>query len=297
MIRVWDRAKAQWMEEKVYGGAFVERCYSTGAGRFLTDRLLASASLSRFYGALQSARFSSGKVPRFIRDFSIPMEEYEEKAFTSFNDFFIRKFRGAARPFAVDARLPAFAEGRYLAFEKVEDSLRFPLKGARVTATELLGNTEDSKAFEGGPLLIARLCPVDYHRFHFPDDGIVEKTYRVPGRFHSVNPVALKGIEGVFRINERQVTILSTQNFGRVAYIEVGALMVGRIVQSHPAAIAGSGPFKRGEEKGYFLFGASTVILLGTPGSFVPDPDLVLRTKEETESFVRLGEGISKASS
>ena len=109
--------------------------------------------------------------------------------------------------------------------------------------------------------MIARLCPVDYHRYHYPDAGRTLAHYPVHGKFHSVNPAALRYSDAIFATNERYVSILDTENFGKLAYIEVGAMMVGKIVQTHPT----DQPFRRGDEKGYFLFGASTVIVLGQP--------------------------------
>ena len=132
---------------------------------------------------------------------------------------------------------------------------------------------------------MARLCPTDYHRFHFPDGGRVLERYSLPGRLHSVNPIALKRRGDIFFTNKRDISILETENFGKLAYIEVGAICVGKIVQSHR-----QGDFRRGEEKGYFLFGGSSVIVMGLPGRWVPSEDVLRHTKEGMETYVRLGD-------
>jgi phosphatidylserine decarboxylase len=170
---------------------------------------------------------------------------------------------------------------------------KVPVKGTALSAGALLENEKWSKVFEGGPLLLARLCPTDYHRFHFPDKGQIIETYSIHGKLHSVNPLALKYKQEIFITNERQVSILDTENFGKLAYIEVGALCVGRIVQTYGTRKH----FYRGEEKGYFLFGGSTVIVLGEPGSWIPDHDLLRQTEQGRETLIRLGEQVAVSNS
>ncbi|MCM2276478.1 MAG: phosphatidylserine decarboxylase [Oligoflexia bacterium] len=296
MIRVWNRAENREDVEQVYGEGLVNWLYGSPSGRHLADHVLSRPFFSAAYGRYQDSRFSRHKILPFIRDFAIPMAEYESAEYGSFNEFFIRKFRPGARPFATDpGRMPAFAEARYLAYEAVSSGSTYPVKGLRLTPAAILGAGEDAgparetaAPFEGGPMLIARLCPTDYHRFHFPDDGEVVNQYRVGGALHSVNPVALRYREDILATNERQVSLLRTRNFGLLAYVEVGALCVGRIVQTYSAK-----DFSRGQEKGYFLFGASTVIVLGERGAWRPDDDLSQRTSVGCETLVRLGQPIA----
>jgi phosphatidylserine decarboxylase len=232
-------------------------------------------------------------IPGFVRSQGIRMEEFEHSEYRSFNDFFVRKFRAGARTFTMDRSvLPAFAEARYLAFSQVTPDLRFPVKGTSMAASPMLAVPReagiDPGRFRGGPLLIARLCPADYHRYHYPDSGRTADTWTVHGRYHSVNPIALAALGDVFVRNERRVAILETDHFGCLAYVEVGALGVGRIVQTHDEAK----PYRRGDEKGMFLFGGSTVMVFGEPGTWAPSADLLERTEEGTETLVRLGEPV-----
>jgi phosphatidylserine decarboxylase len=292
-IRFWDRRARRLDTEKVYGERFVRWTYETSPGRSLTDLILARPWVSQAYGWTQTTRWSSRKVPEFIRKFSIPMEEYERppEGFTSFNSFFIRKFKPGLRPFAQADEFPAPAEARYLAFERVRDEQSFPVKGTYLSAAALVGDEKEARPFRGGPLLLARLCPVDYHRYHYPDDGTTLSQRTLHGPLHSVNPLALKAKGDILSTNERRVSILDTALFGKLAYIEVGALCVGKIVQTHPL----DQPFRRGDEKGYFLFGGSTVIVLGEPGRWYPDADLLEQTQAGRESLVRLGERVASA--
>ncbi len=188
--------------------------------------------------------------------------------------------------------MPAFCEARYLGYKEMNDDVKIPVKGHFLTSSELLQDSKWAKTFEGGPLMIARLCPVDYHRFHFPDDGKILSAYPIAGRFHSVNPIALKEKPDIFITNERFVTILETENFGKLAYIEVGATCVGKIVQSRPL----HGDFKRGEEKGYFLFGGSTVVLLGEKGKWSPSELMLEKTNAGMEVYHQLGSSLAHKS-
>jgi phosphatidylserine decarboxylase len=286
----WHREKKCEEIEQVYGDRFVRWLYETAPGLTLADRLLTKRWFSRLYGIYQASPLSRRKIRPFVDDFKITMEEFEETPYGSFNDFFIRKFKPGKRSFVTAPHLlPAFSEARYLAFERMDENIRFPVKGSLMGAMELLAVESKAGAFMNGPVVIARLAPVDYHRFHYPDDGQTIEEYRVHGNLHSVNPLALKSRGEVFSTNERQVSILKTENFGKLAYIEVGALCVGKIVQSHPPQT----PFKRGDEKGYFLFGASTVILLGQPGAWKPDADILERTARAQETYIKLGERIA----
>ena len=183
----------------------------------------------------------------------------------------------------------AFAEARYFGYEQVHDELRIPVKGNFLTAAKLLGNTKYAGEFEGGPLLLARLCPVDYHRYHYADAGETLENYRIHGKYDSVNPLALKYKQDIFIKNERRVSVVNTENFGKLAYIEVGATCVGKIVQTSDE----KKPHLRGEEKGYFLFGGSTVIVLGEKGRWVPSQDILEHTQKGLETYVQLGDEVA----
>jgi phosphatidylserine decarboxylase len=289
-IPYFNRDTGQIESEKVYGGGAVRFAYSTLIGKAL-GAIISSRCLSRLYGRLQDSAGSRKKIEPFIENFQIPMQHYENPGYKSFNDFFIRRFKPGMRPVVGEKdRLAAFAEARYLAWESIKDEQTFPVKGVHLSATALLGSEEKAKPFIGGPLLIARLCPVDYHRYHYPDDGTTLDSYPIHGSYHSVNPIALEHRSDLFISNERRVSLLQTNHFGKLAFIEVGATMVGKIIQTHDE----SKPFVKGAEKGYFLFGGSTVILIGEPGRWKPDDDLLAKTEEQMEVLIQLGDGIAK---
>lgn len=295
VLRVYNRQTHNIEVEKVYGDKLVSGIYGTPIGRIFSH-LLATSPLSILYGKWQDSQMSAKVIPSFVKDYNINLNDYlpeegltEANPYSTFNNFFIRKFKPEKRQFDKNnAILPAFSEGRYFGHASQKKDLKLPVKGNFLNSKNLLESSTWEKTFLGGPVLISRLCPVDYHRFHFPDDGQVLDQYRIAGEYHSVNPLALKVKPDIFITNERSVSILDTANFGKLAYIEVGAMCVGKIVQSHRAL-----DFKRGDEKGYFLFGGSTVIVLGEPGIWAPSSDIIENTQNGIEVLINLGQEVA----
>jgi phosphatidylserine decarboxylase len=297
-IKYFNRMTGKHEIEKVYGDQFIKFLYRSVAGKSVGG-MFTNKLFSKAYGAFQDLPSSHRKVKPFIEKFNIPIQDYEagtrpcvdpRDSYRSFNEFFIRKFRLGKRSFVSEPnRMAAFAEARYVGFDSIDEKSVYPVKGQYLLAKDLIGNDQISKIFEGGPLMIARLCPVDYHRYHYPDSGKVVEHYPIAGNFDSVNPLALQFKNQIFIQNERYVTILQTENFGRLAYIEVGAICVGKIVQTH----RWNKPFMRGEEKGYFLFGGSTVILIGEKGAWKPSGDITMNTKNGIETYLHLGQEVA----
>ena len=247
-------------------------------------------------GHYQDSKKSLKGLPQFIAQYEINMADYAVESYRSFNEFFIRKFKPGVREFNPAAQVfCAGAEARYLAVENISEDTRFPVKGIQIKLSELLGGKELAQEFIGGTLLIARLCPVDYHRFHFPVAGELISARTIHGSYHSVNPVALEIDPEILFKNERQVAILQNSVFGKVAMIEVGALGVGKIVQT----AYGENPsfpvkFDKGQEKGYFLFGGSTVIWILPPGMLQLDADVVQNSAQGIEIWVPLGDRLGE---
>lgn len=297
-INFYNRVTQSVEREKVYGDKMVEWLYQSNSGKALSH-LICQPAISKLYGALQDTAWSKNKIAPFIKNFNIPMDDYlpetqnTESPYSSFNQFFIRRFKEGKRAFVQNSDdLAAFSEARYLGYNSVHDDESIPVKGIYLKPKHLISNSLWEESFHDGPLLLARLCPVDYHRFHYPDDGIILDDYRVEGLLHSVNPLALKSKQDILITNERHITIVETKNFGKLAYIEVGAICVGKIVQSKPLVKGDS--FKRGQEKGYFLFGGSTVIVIGEKGKWTPSQDILEFTKKGMETYLHLGMSVAK---
>jgi phosphatidylserine decarboxylase len=295
-IRYADLDTGAVHQEAVYGGFWVRLLYGTWLGR-LASSLVAAPPVSRFYGWLQDRPASRRKVAPFIEQFQIQMADFvpeqgrsAESPYSTFNQFFTRRVTDSARPFADAPSFPAPCDARYFAYDALNDAVRVPVKGALFKASALLRNQDWQSYFEDGPGFIARLCPVDYHRFHFPDDGEVLASWRIPGALHSVNPWALAFRQDIFMVNEREVTILETKSFGKLAFIEVGATCVGKIVQTYT-----ENRFERGDEKGMFLFGGSTVIVIGERGRWTIDPAILDNTARGIETYLKMGRALGRA--
>ncbi len=295
-LQYFDRYKSKMVQEKVYGGQAIEWLYSSTVGRML-NKIVTSKWVSKFYGVLQSLPWSRFKIEQFCKDFNIELKEFQPQdgrgrlaPYSSFNQFFIRRWNEGKRHFnSASCEMPAFIEGRYLGYKAISDS-KVPVKGIFVDPLALLANSKWTNMFTGGPLLIGRLAPVDYHRFHFPDAGEILDSWKIHGQLHSVNPIALEAYPELFLKNEREITIIKTKNFGHLAYIEVGAICVGKIVQTHKQTQC-----ERGDEKGYFLFGGSTVIVLGEPGKWEPTKDICQYSLQGIETYIHLGDEVATA--
>lgn len=300
-IQVFNRHQNQMEIEKVYGDGMVKFAYGNPIGR-LFGPIIASKLVSQLYGNAQDSPKSAQKIVPFLKNFNIQINQYKkgsfkenpiETSYKSFNEFFIREFQDGQRTFTPNNHeMGAFAEARYLGHASMTDDLIIPVKGSMLRAMDLIADQALAQDFVCGPLMIARLCPVDYHRYHYPDNGKTLQSFTVPGDLHSVNPLALKFRQDIFIKNERRVSILDTENFGKLAYIEIGATMVGKIVQSFDE----SQPFKKGDEKGYFLFGGSTVVLCGEKGKWTPSDDMLANTNKGIETYIQLGNVVALAS-
>lgn len=298
-IRYIDRISRQEKTEQVYGKAFLEALYgSSWKSRILSMLFLPLFArlkfLSHLYGWFQKSKLSKSKINPFIRMYQIDTSEFLDPldSFQSFNDFFIRKLKPSARPVASGndiAILPA--DGRYLVYENIHATLGFWIKGHKFSLEELLHNSTLAHKYTHGSMVIARLAPVDYHRFHFPTNCMPDEPREIPGPLYSVNPIALKTDIHILSKNKRMITTLQTKNFGTVLYIEVGATNVGSI---HQTFIHGE-PYAKGDEKGYFSFGGSCIILLFEPYQIQFDQDLIDASHRHIEILGHFGQSLGRA--
>lgn len=294
-----DRQTGKKEIEKVYGEKILNLFY----GDRLFSRLLGASFLpiaaknpvlSKIYGRFQKSPKSAKKIIPFIKDFGVDSSEFLESVDTykSFNDFFIRKLKPEARPIAPGENIAVIpADGRYYFYQSIHANTGIIVKGEKLNLEELLQNKELAKEYKNGSMLIARLCPSDYHRFHFPCDCLPGYTDVINGWLYSVNPIAIKKNISIFTKNKRTLCQLMTKNFGKVIYMEVGATNVGSIKETYV-------PFKwqeKGAEKGYFEFGASALIILFPPNTIQFDEDLLKATEEGFEMRCLLGQSLGKA--
>lgn len=289
-LNYWDRYEGKIKEDLIYADWFIKWCYEHPIGKKFLDYIFSKRNFNFLYGLYKNSKFSLSQIQKDIHHYAIDMDLYENGPFKNYSDFFLRKFKKGVRDFNPHSRvMGAFAEGRVLAYEQITAKHQYPVKGSYLSAEKLLNDKELAQEFIGGPLIIIRLCPIDYHHFHFPDNGEVIKSWNVGGVYHSVNVLALKNKGDIFINNERQITLMQTENFGKLAYIEVGAMCVGKIIQED----AKKKVFRKGELKGHFEFGASTVIVLGQKGKWRPSEDILIHSMENRESYIKLGDEIA----
>ena len=265
----------------------LEWIYTHETGRFLMKGLI-NPHISEIGAAFLDSRVSRVLIAWFIRKNKIPMYQYEQKKYRSFNEFFKRKaLPGARRIIRVPERLISPCDGR-LSVYKIEENSRFQIKHTSYSTESLLKNEGLAKRYAGGYAWVFRLCVEDYHRYIYVDDGVKSENVKIPGVLHTVNPVANDSFP-IYKENAREFSLLCSENFGTVLMMEVGAMMVGKIENRHQAARV-----RRGQEKGNFAFGGSTIILLTQKGKAMPDPDIWENSLNGIETKVRLGESVGR---
>jgi len=286
-LPVWDR-RTNTLFEEFHDDTLAT--YETRPDRSINQWLESHPLYDWMLASYYDTGFSVRAIEPFIRKHQIDMRDFEPVIYRSYSDFFERRLLPGVRPFPKEENvMGAFAEARYMGWEKVEESQRYPIKGHSLSATEILGEARKAQPFAGGPVLLARLSPMDYHHVHHFDEGDTIDHYWQGGRLWTVNWRALLNKPDILFSNERQVNILQTRHFGRVAFVEVGALSVGRIVQVHRYDT----PFKRSAEKSMFRFGGSAIVVFGEPGAWRPSEDILTHTQDSVETLVRLGEPIA----
>ena len=264
---------------------FLEWMYGTGLGRCLV-RVMILPWVSRGAGWLLDRRISALAVKPFIKSNHISMEDFERRRYHSFNDFFTRRVLEGRRPVDPEPNhLIAPCDSKLTVFPIEEDSC-FWIKGVAYTLEQLLRDKALAEHFLGGTLLLFRLTVGDYHRYSYIDSGFIGEEHRIEGVYHTVNPAAA-GRYPIYRENTREYALLESEHFGTVLQMEVGAAMVGRIVNN-----PGGCRVQRGQEKGRFEFGGSTVIVLLQKDAAMIDEDILRNTREDAETIVRLGEKI-----
>ncbi|MEX0323343.1 MAG: archaetidylserine decarboxylase [Puniceicoccaceae bacterium] len=290
-IQFYDRYDQCVKTERVYGETGLRIAYGTPPGRFMTWAMFARPWFSRLFGWQMKRPSSVSKIQPFIDkyglntdEFAWPVEDYD-----SFNSFFIRELKEGARPIAGDPTCVVFpADGRHMGWQVLGEEERVFVKGQQWDLAGLLD--EDPalvKRYAGGTMVLSRLCPVDYHHFHYPVGGQVRGLRWMGQDLYSVSPIALRKRLSYFWLNKRCMTLIDTDSAGLVCFMEVGATNVGSI--HHREAAQGT-VVAKGDPKGWFEFGGSSVVTLFEPERIQLDDDLILKTQEGIELYAHVGD-------
>ena len=291
MIKVYNRETNSYEIEKVAGDKYIKWCYESPIGKGITELLIKKKFVSKVYGKYCDTKLSRKKIGPFIKDFDIDMNIAikNEENFSSFNDFFIRQLTKEARPIDMNPEcLVSPGDGRIFAYENISMDKLIQVKGITYSLSELLQDNKVASEYDGGVCVVLRLCPTDYHRFHFIDNGIPTDNHFIDGNYYSVNPTALERIPKLYCQNKREWSIFKSENFGDIIHVEVGATCVGTIIQSYEP----NKKVTKGDEKGYFKFGGSTTILFFKKDTVEIDEDILAQTDFGFECKVKFGETI-----
>lgn len=293
--RYFDRHLGKFCQERVLGDGALRWAYCSPIRGMLQWPLFGCALFSQLMGWYLDRRCSCRRIEPTIQELGIDMSQVKlpQGGFKSFNDFFIRELQEGARPLPEDGEaLISPAESRLTVYPRLDGDTVVPVKGVKYTVKELLGapGADVAESFQGGALMVCRLCPADYHRYHFVEQGKISRRYLLRGKYHSVNPLALEAGYPVFTGNVRSVTLLELTRGVTCAMIAVGAFGVAGI---HEPGEAGT-TFNRGEEAGYFTFGGSTVIMIFPPNSMEFDSDISELSAQGIETLVRVNSSIGR---
>ncbi|MDA0348560.1 MAG: phosphatidylserine decarboxylase [Verrucomicrobia bacterium] len=286
-IRYYNRLSGKIEDEKIYGEAALRWAYFNPVGKIITHFIVKNPLVSRLYGWLMDRPGSQKKIQPFLEQYKVDTGEFLEPAdsFPHFNAFFYRKLKPESRPIdnhEVSVSFPA--DGRHLAVENIQTADTFYAKGQVFFIELLMVGTPYGHSFEGGSLLISRLCPVDYHRFHAPFSGEVMKPIMVGESLYSVSPLALSQKLDYLINNRRWIIPFKLESGKLAALVVIGATFVGSAEFTY-----NPGFVKKGQELGFFRFGGSCVVTAFPHGSVIIDPGLLEHSRQGMESYDKMG--------
>jgi len=260
--------------------------YHTAPGRFIL-KPLCSRTLSRLCGAFLDSRLSKPLIPYFLKKAGIDTEEYEMDGFKCFNDCFSRNVKPGRRPVEQDPMKMIAPSDGLLSVLPIESGVVIPVKQSRFTVEGMLKDRKLAKRYQGGLCLVYRLCVDHFHRYGYVESGKKSKNRFISGILHTVQPIALEKNE-VFMENCREYTCIKTKQFGVLTQMEVGAMLVGKI-KNHEKGVA---EVTRGAEKGTFLYGGSTIIVLVEAGKVAVNPEILEASARGEETPVKYGQAV-----
>ena len=288
-ILYWCPRESRLKKELVYGEKWLRFSYENWLGKIGLWAMVKRAWFSKWYGSQMSKAKSRKKVKPFIKKYGLDESEFLSRmeSFRSFNEFFYRKLHPEARPINSHEHSIVFpADGRHFVIPNLSKIDHIYAKGQSFDLPALFANTNLAKPYSDGSMIISRLCPVDYHRFHFPVSGKISDTNLLNGHLLSVNPIALRKRLSIFWENKRYLSFLENNTIGNVAQFLVGATCVGSVHLS----TAKDSLVQKGQEYGYFSFGGSCVITVFPPNTVCFSKHIVEWSEKGFETYGKMGE-------
>ena len=289
-IKYIDRKTNKIKTENPPGENYLKFLYNNPFGKIPLNLIIKRKITSKIYGRLMDKPKSKNKIKQFVKTYNINMTESLKpiKEFKTFNEFFYRKLKPESRH--IQSGIISPADGKLIAFENIQNIKSFFIKGNKFTLEKFLQNKILANNYKTASLIIIRLAPNDYHRFHFPYKGKISKTTKINGKYYSVSPYAIKNNFTIFCENKREYSILKTKTKGNILISEIGATMVGKIIQTYKA----NQIVEKGQEKGYFAFGGSSLLILIDNNKININKDILENTKKGFETSIQMGESIEE---
>lgn len=285
----FDRYEQELKAEHIYGEKPLRWAYETRLGGIALEGVIKRPWFSGLYGKWADCNCSRKEIALFIERFGVDPDEFLEpvESLETFNQFFHRQLKPSARPLADGEKTVSFpADGRHLFIPDLSQSQTIWAKGQAFDLAKLLGDADLASRFAKGSALISRLCPTDYHRFHFPLSGTPQAPRLINGPLYSVNPIALSRSLAYLWENKRRLTSVRGSLVGDYLFLEIGATNVGSIVDTSEPEV----PVQRGDEKGYFRFGGSMVMMIFPEDAIEPAADLAEHSYKGVELYAKVGD-------
>lgn len=281
-MKIWNRQKNIIYEEKEYGTSKLKFLYNTVLGRILLKLIFVSRWYSKLEGLYQHSSLSRKKVKKFIQKYNISMEGYKNK-YKSFADFFTRK--RIIKNESNSNELCSICDGKLRVYS-IDEKIKLNIKNSIYNINEIIQDDELARVYKDGICLVFRLSLTDYHRYLYLDNGEKISSKTIKGKLHTVRPISSK--YKVYSTNSRVITKIKTENFGDIIQVEVGAMLVGKINNNNKLK------FDKLEEKGYFDYGGSTILLLFQKDKIKIDEDILEKSSKDIETMVICGEKIGE---
>jgi phosphatidylserine decarboxylase len=288
-ITYWCPKESSLKKERIYGEKWLRFSYENLLGRIGLWAMVKRTWFSKWYGSQMNRLKSREKINPFIKKYDLDESEFliPADSYRTFNEFFYRKLRPEARPINNDDHSVIYpADGRHFIIPDLSKIKRVYAKGQSFDLPALFGSSELAKPYANGSMIISRLCPVDYHRFHFPLSGKIGDTNLLNGTLLSVSPIALRKRFSVFWENKRYLSFLKNHIIGNVAQFLIGATCVGSV---HLTAKKDS-LVAKGQEYGYFSFGGSCVITVFPPNTITFTKQIAEWSEKGIETYGKMGE-------
>jgi phosphatidylserine decarboxylase len=290
-IKYFDRTEGMLRTERVCADGFLNWLYNYRLGNLSNEFVFRQKYVSQLYGWIHNQRLSRGKIVPFMQKMNVNADELicEIEDFTSFNDFFKREIDLSKRPINPSPHACiAPVDGKILAYQSIDPDMTFRIKRSIFNLRSFLFDETLVERFSQGSMLVSRLGLKDYHHFHFPDSGVPGEAKSIKGKYYASGPYSLRKLIPFYSENYRMLTIVDSEHFGQILMVEIGAFTVGSIQQRYR-------PGRRvvkGDRKGFFEMGGSTVALLFEKGRIELDRDLCVNTRNDIETYVLMGDSL-----